>query len=71
MSKQAGGKQKTPTVLSEEAFEQLKRRRFQIRVEHVLAVMKEERIDFRGVPAITQDGRIGVQVVPVEMQAGL
>jgi len=33
-----------------------------------LAVMKEQRIDWRGVPVVTQDGRIGVKVVPVEMQ---
>lgn len=53
--------------MSDEAIEQLKRRRFQERVQRVLAVMQEERIDWRGVPHVTPDGRIGVRILPVEM----
>jgi len=53
--------------MSDEAIEQLKRRRFQKRVQRVLAVMQEERIDWRGVPHVTADGRIGVRILPVEM----
>lgn len=41
---------------------------FQARVRRVLAVMQQERIDWRGIPTFTQDGRVGVRVVPVEMQ---
>jgi len=37
-------------------------------VERVLAVMQEERIDWRGVARVTSDGRIAVSVVPVEME---
>ncbi len=57
-----------PEALSDAALEQLKRERFQERVQRVLAVMKAEQVDFRGLPIILPDGRIGVQVVPVEMQ---
>jgi len=31
-------------------------------------VMKEERVDWRGVAFVTPDGRIAVQVTPVEMR---
>jgi hypothetical protein len=52
---------------SDDAIEDIKRRRFQERVNRVLAVMRQERIDWRGIPVLTPDGRISVQVVPVEM----
>jgi hypothetical protein len=53
--------------LPDEAIEEIKRRRFQERVQRVMAVMQQERIDWRGIPFLTPDGRIGVRVVPVEM----
>ena len=53
--------------LTDEAIEEMKRKRFEARVNRVLAVMREERIDWRGIPLVTPDGRIGVRVVPVEM----
>jgi hypothetical protein len=56
-------------VMSDEAIELLKRERFQQRVQRVLVVMEQERIDWRGVPFVSADGRIGVRVVPVEMSA--
>lgn len=56
--------------LSDAAIDEIKQQRFQQRVHRVLAVMREERIDWRGVPLVTPDGRIGVRVVPVEMQSG-
>ena len=52
--------------LTDEAIEEMKRKRFESRVDRVLAVMREERIDWRGVPLVTPDGRIGVRVVPGE-----
>ena len=48
-------------------LERIRRQRFGRRVERVLAVMREERIDWKGVPFIAPDGRVGVRVVPVEM----
>jgi len=55
------------TQLSDDAIEAMKRQRFHQRVQRVLAVMQQERIDWRGVPFITPDGRIGVRLAPVEM----
>ena len=55
--------------LSEQRLEEIRRRRFQERVERVLEVMRRERVDWRGVPFIGADGRIGVRVVPVELPA--
>jgi hypothetical protein len=55
--------------LSEQRLEEIRRRRFQERVERVLEVMRRERVDWRGVPFIAADGRIGVRVVPVELPA--
>ena len=52
---------------SDEQIEKLRAARFQERVQRVLEVMREERVDWRGVPVITPDGRIAVRVVPVEM----
>lgn len=54
--------------LPDEAIEELKARRFRERVARVLAVMQEERIDWRAAPFLTPDGRVGVRVLPVEMQ---
>jgi len=51
---------------TDEQIEELKRTRFRERVERVLAVMAAERVDWRGIPVVTPDGRIGVQVVPIE-----
>jgi len=53
--------------MSDEEIEQMKRQRFQQRVQRVLEVMRQERIDWRGVAYITSDGRIGVRIVPAEM----
>jgi len=55
-------------ALSDSAIERLRRERFAERVQRVLAVMKEERVDWRGVAFVTPDGRIAVQVTPVEMR---
>jgi len=55
------------THVTDAELERLRRERFQARVNKVLAVMREEQIDFRGIPTITQDGRIAVRIVPVEM----
>jgi len=69
MAKKATGAEQERTIEELEAEAQAKRQvDFRGRVERVLAVMKEQRIDWRGVPVVTQDGRIGVKVVPVEMQ---
>jgi len=48
-------------------LERIRRERFGRRVERVLAAMREERIDWKGVAFIAPDGRVGVRVVPVEM----
>ena len=48
-------------------LERIRRERFGRRVERVLAVMREERIDWKGVAFIAPDGRVGVRVVPVEL----
>ncbi len=61
-----GADAKTPE-LSEEAMEALQQQRFQERVRRVLEVMHKERIDWQGRPTITPDGRITVQLVPVEI----
>jgi hypothetical protein len=52
--------------LSDDAIDELRQERFQHRVQRVLAVMQAERIDWRGLPVITADGRIAVRVVPVD-----
>jgi hypothetical protein len=52
--------------LSEKQLEEIRRRRFQQRVERVLEVMRRERVDWRGMAYITPEGRIAVRVVPVE-----
>jgi len=53
--------------MSDMDLERMRRERFRRRVERVLAAMNKERIDWRGVPFIAEDGRIGVRVEPVEM----
>jgi hypothetical protein len=54
---------------SDQELETLARQRFQERVNRVLAVMREERVDWRAVPYVTPDGRIAARVAPVEMQS--
>jgi hypothetical protein len=54
------------TAVPDEELERLRRERFRQRVGRVLAVMQSERIDWRGVPHVTPDGRIGVRIIPVE-----
>ena len=54
-------------ALPDEELDRLRRERFRERVGRVLAVMRQERIDWRGRPYLTSDGRIGVRVEPVEM----
>ncbi|MFB3882890.1 MAG: hypothetical protein ACE149_16620 [Armatimonadota bacterium] len=56
--------------LSDEEIRAMQRQRFQQRVERVLEVMRRERVDWRGLPFIGADGRIGVRVVPIELPAG-
>ena len=67
MSEQAAVKTTTGSP-SDAELESLRRERFQARVQRVLAVMQEERVDWRGVPFVAADGRIGVRVMPVEMR---
>jgi len=54
--------------LSDDDIERLRRERFAERVQRVLAAMREERVDWRGVAFVTPDGRIAVQVTPVEVR---
>jgi len=54
---------------SDQELETLARRRFQERVNRVLAVMREERIDWRAIPYVTPEGRIAARVAPVEMSS--
>ena len=54
-------------ALSDADIEEMKRQRFQERVERVLEVMTRERVDWRAIPHITPDGRIVTRVVPAEM----
>lgn len=54
-------------ALSDEEIAALARRRFRERVTRVLAVMQEERIDWRATLYVTPDGRIAARVMPVEM----
>jgi hypothetical protein len=56
--------------LSDARIRELQRRRFQERVERVLEVMRRERVDWRGVPFIAADGRIGVRVLPLDCAQG-
>jgi len=67
MSEQEMAQDKVDPPLSDEAIRAMQQARFQERVERVLAVMRRERVDFRGLPFIGDDGRIGVRVVPIEM----
>ena len=53
--------------LSDAELQEINRQRFQQRVNRVLEVMTQQRIDWRGVPYITPEGRIAVRIVPVEM----
>ncbi len=55
------------TELTDGQLEELRRHRFEERVNRVLQVMREQRIDWRGIPFVTPEGRIAVRVVPVEM----
>jgi hypothetical protein len=68
MEETMGAKQEpeAPPSLSDEAILEMQRRRFAERVARVLEVMQRERIDWRGAPHITADGRIAVRVLPVE-----
>jgi hypothetical protein len=59
----------TEAEVSDEALERMRRDRFRQRVGRVLEAMQREGVDFRGVAAITPDGRIAVRVVPVEAPA--
>lgn len=52
--------------LSDDAIAEIRRRRWQARVQRVLAVMREEGVDFIGAPFLTPDGRLAARVVPVE-----
>jgi hypothetical protein len=62
---------KSETTITDDELQVMARERFQGRVERVLAVMREERIDWRGIAFIAPDGRIGVRVMPVDLSAGL
>jgi hypothetical protein len=53
--------------ITDAELEGLRQARFRERVQRVLVVMQREGVDFRGVPIITPEGRIGVRVVPVEV----
>jgi hypothetical protein len=53
---------------SDEELEEMRRRRFEERVQRVLEVMRQERVDWRGAPFIGPDGRILVRILPVEAE---
>jgi hypothetical protein len=55
--------------LSDDEISRLQEERFRQRVERVLAVMRAERVDWRGVPFLTPDGRIAVRILPMEMSS--
>jgi len=57
----------TSSNVTDEELERLRHERFAQRVRRVLAVMRQERIDWRGRPYLTSDGRIGVRQEPVEL----
>ena len=57
-------------MLSDADLEALARQRFQERVNRVLAVMREERVDWRATAYVTPDGRIAARVTPVDLSAG-
>ena len=59
-----------PPVPSDEAIEDIRKQRFNERVQRVLEVMQQERIDWQGRPIITPDGRIEVKLYPVEIPKG-
>ena len=59
-----------PPVPSDEAIEEIRKQRFNERVQRVLQVMGQERIDWQGRPIITPDGRIEVKLYPVEIPKG-
>ena len=54
------------TEISNEDLERIRLERFQERVNRVVAVMKRERVDWRGMPFI-QDGQIRARVIPVDL----
>ena len=54
--------------VSDEAIRQIQQQRFRARVQRVLEVMREERIDWRGAPYITLEGKIAVRLLPTEME---
>ena len=58
-----------PPVPSDEAIEEIRKQRFQERVQRVLQVMRQERINWVGRPVIT-DGRIEVLIYPEEIPKG-
>ena len=59
-----------PPVPSDEAIEEIRKQRFNERVQRVLQVMQQERIDWKGIPVISPDGRIVVRIQPVEIPKG-
>jgi len=65
-SQEGGASAAQEAALSDDELELMRRRRFEGRVQRVLAVMREERVDWRGLAFVAPDGRIGVRVVPVE-----
>lgn len=60
-------RRRTEPALPDEELDRLRHERFRERVGRVLACMREQRIDWRGRPYLTSDGRVGVRVEPVEM----
>ena len=57
-------------ALSDAELELMTRQRFQARLDRVLAVMREERIDWRAVAYVTADGRLAARVAPVDVPTG-
>jgi len=55
--------------MSDVEIERLKAKRFSERVQRVLVVMQREGVDWRAVPFVTPDGRIGTRVMPVDLPA--
>jgi hypothetical protein len=64
---ESGGEAGQSTEQIEQELQRRKEADFQQRLRRVLEVMRAERIDWRGAPFFTPDGRIAVRVVPIEM----
>jgi len=66
MRKPKQNKKEAPKELTATEEKARRLKDFQRRVQRVIAAMQKEQVDFRGVPYIAPDGRVGANVVPVD-----